>query len=133
MADMNIQARYNEICALSGLSEDVVRRVLKASRQSLAQSLKRGERATLPGICTMIPEIKNRLAVGGTSMTSYIKVKAKASNALASELDKANNMQNSDTEEDNNGIGKLNFVGTENGIEVPRPSSIRTTQISSLL
>ena len=65
MTGMNIQDRYDDIASKSGLSEEIVRRVLKASRESLAFSLKKGERATLPGICTFTPEIKNSINIGG--------------------------------------------------------------------
>ncbi|MBO5388684.1 MAG: hypothetical protein J6A59_11190 [Lachnospiraceae bacterium] len=57
MEGMTTQERYNDICKICGLSEDIVRRVLNAERQSVANSLKRGERATLVGRVTIRPEL----------------------------------------------------------------------------
>jgi len=130
MADMNIQERYSEISQFSGVSEEVVRRVLKACRKSLAASLKRGERATLPGICTMLPEVKNKIELGGTVMTSYIKVKAKASNSMESELEKLSQFDKNEDKNDDSALSKLNFINTD-GSE--KNKGIRTAQINALL
>ena len=130
MADMNIQDRYNEISEISGLSEEVIRRVLKACRQSLAKSLKRGDRATLPGICTMLPEIKNKVEIGGTTVTSYIKIKVKPSNAMASELEKISKFEKNISDEDNDSTLKLKFVDSSSS---DAESGIRIKQINALL
>lgn len=98
---MNLQQRYEDISKRSGFSEDVVRRVLKASRESLAYSLKHGEGATLPGIVKMVPELKEKIvdyslmncAESGVKTVRYIKVKACASSALETELDKLGNYE----------------------------------------
>ena len=138
MTGMNIQERYDDISKISGLSEEIIRRVFKATRQSLAKSLKQGERATLPGICTLTPELKNRIDIGGESMTTYIKLKASASSAMETELGKVSNFD-ATSEDDNvsseeNGLQRLRL--TEN-YEIPRyqpnRSQIRTTQINALL
>ena len=55
---MNITDRYEDIAKRSGFSEDIVKRILKATAQSLAHSLQQGETATLPGICRLTPNIK---------------------------------------------------------------------------
>jgi uncharacterized protein YfkK (UPF0435 family) len=86
MAGMSIQDRYDEICKLSGLSEEVVRRVFKATKQSIANSLRQGESSTVPGIVTITPEVRQKLNIGGQSVTRYIKLKAKASSAIESEI-----------------------------------------------
>ena len=49
MVGMTTQDRLNDICEISGLSEDIVRRVFDAERQSIVKSLRKGERATLIG------------------------------------------------------------------------------------
>lgn len=130
MLDMSIQERYNDICAISGLSEDIVRRVLSASRKSLTASLKKGRRATLPGICTMVPETRNKLNVGGDTVTRYIKIKSKPSNAMESELAKLSSFETSENK-DTEG-GKLNIVDSVDLFGQSK-SGIRTTQISALL
>ena len=131
MPDMSLQERYEDICKISGLSEDIVRRVLKASRQSLVKSAKRGQRSTLPGICTIIPELKHRVELGGTDVTSYIKLKAVASNALSSELDKLSKFEESKTDEDKDISGKLNYLTSPELTNYNR--GVRVTQISALI
>lgn len=86
MSGMTAQERYDEICKLSGMSEDVVRRVLAAEKESVINSLKRGERATLMGRCVMRPEIKKRFGVGG-SVETYIKVTVDAAPSLKTALE----------------------------------------------
>ena len=120
MSDMSLQERYEDICKISGLSEDIVRRVLKASRQSLAKSAKRGQRSTLPGICTIIPELKHKVEIGGLEMTSYVKLKAVPSNALSSELDKLSKFEETKEEKTDNSI-KLNY---SNGVRVNQISAL---------
>lgn len=138
MVGMNVQQRYDEISELSGLSEDVVRRVLKASRQSLVKSIKRGERATLPGICTILPELRTRVNIGGESVTNYIKLKATPSEALDTELRKNDRFETEDdlTEEQRlqeNNIRVLNLVNPELNSFGSEQPGVRTQQISALL
>jgi hypothetical protein len=112
---MNIQNRYEDISRLSGLSEDIIRRVLKASRQSLAESLKHGERATLPGICTLTPEVKYKCNIVTNEQTSFIKIKAKASNSMTSELDGVSTFITDSSDESNNETIGLNFANNNDG------------------
>lgn len=133
MADMSMQDRYNDIVKLSGLSEEIVRRVLKASRQSLAASLKRGDRATLPGICTMIPEERSKFDITNGEVMSFIKIKTKTSNAMASEIEKLSSFENSENVSDNKAPIELNLENAELGGKGSKNSGIRTTQISALL
>lgn len=138
MVGMNIQERYDDISAISGLSEDIIRRVFKATRESMAKSLKKGERATLPGICTIVPDLRQRLDIGGENVVSYIKLKASSSSALETELQKLNSFENEEDVQKKEDIEqerltKLNFSAEK----IPRYYSsdigIRTTQISGLL
>ena len=130
MADMSIQDRYNEISELSGFSEDVVKRVLKACRQSMAMSLKRGERTTLPGICTMTPELRNKIEVGSTTMTTYIKIKSKPSSSMSSELEKLGNFDKNKSNATNDSSDEsIKLTFSEDG----KDSGIRLTQINALL
>ena len=82
---MTVQERYNDICKISGLSEEIVRRVLNAERESVINSLKRGENATLIGRCIMKPRIEESILVGGGSGKN-IKVKAEVAQSLKSTL-----------------------------------------------
>lgn len=129
MTGMNIQDRYDDICKTSGLSEEVVRRVLKAARQSLVKSIKNGERATLPGIVTITPSFKNKIDIGGNSMTQSVKLKAKPSASLETDL---NNITEfiQDVCEDNTALSRLNIKNPE---LVTAPEGIITNQIDALL
>ena len=140
MADMGIQDRYDDICARSGLSEEIIRRALKASRESLAQSLKKGERATLPGICTMIPEIRHRIdhssELGGT-VTKYTKVKAIPSSAMETEMEKIQQFNTTTIDEalkieEEEVMQKLNFLDAGK-VNNPKTYGVRTAQINALL
>lgn len=57
MVGMNAKQRIDDICAISGLSEDIVRRVMSAERESIIRSLKRGERSALLGRAVIRPRI----------------------------------------------------------------------------
>lgn len=129
MTGMNIQDRYNDICKTSGLSEEVVRRVLKAARQSLVKSIKNGERATLPGIVTITPSFKNKIDIGGNSMTQSVKLKAKPSASLETDLNNITEFVQ-DVCEDNTALSRLNIRNPE---LVTAPEGIITNQIDALL
>lgn len=73
MNGMTTQERLDDICKISGLSEDIVRRVFDAERQSIAKSLRKGERATLIGRCVIRPELRSKIEIGGKSV-QYIKL-----------------------------------------------------------
>lgn len=145
-SSIGIQERYDDISKISGLSEDIIRRVLKASRQSIVKSLKSGERATLPGICTFTPELRDKINYKAESKSEviqkYVKIKAKASPALDTELGKLqkfndNNNSEDDTSSEDNGIAKLNFVGKNKSFEslryTPSSDGVITKQINALL
>jgi nucleoid DNA-binding protein len=142
MAGMSIQERYDDIAAISGLSEEIIRRVYKATRQSVVKSLKKGERATIPGICTFTPELKDKINYKtqdeGNVLTKYIKVKASASPALDTELEKVNNFINAEDEEERLkreeiGMSRLNLINHELPRYNPNSDGVLTTQISALL
>jgi hypothetical protein len=138
MSEMSLQERYDEVSSISGLSEDIIRRVYKATKESMAQSLKRGERATLPGICTITPEIKSKINYKEGVVSNYIKLKAKPSTAMESELDRLNNFDIADNKEkeqaEEEGLKKLNYMTPELKTYSYRSSDgIRTKQISALL
>jgi len=111
-AGISIQQRYDEIAKISGLSEPIVRRVLKASRESLVLSLRKGEKATLPGICSITPEIRNKLSVG-LQNDKYIRLKARASSALDTEFKAMGGFEKSEEDICEEISQKLNLV--ENG------------------
>lgn len=83
---LTTQERLEDISERCGLSIEVCRRVLKAESESVVESLKHGERATLIGRVTLRPELKQKITIGG-SIENCIKVKADVSAALESGLD----------------------------------------------
>lgn len=85
MNGMTTQERLDDICKISGLSEDIVRRVFDAERQSIAKSLRKGERATLIGRCVIRPEIRSKIEIGGTSVR-YIKLSSSVAASMESLL-----------------------------------------------
>lgn len=113
MNGMTVQERYDDICKKSGLSEEIVRRVISAERESLKESLIKGERATLMGICTLYPHMKTKLEVGG-EISKHIRASATVSTSLANEL-----------------CTKNSFVKQEDNTE--NEKGIRLRQIPSLI
>lgn len=100
MLGMTTQERIEDICNRSGLSEDIVRRVMNAEKESIAKSLRKGERANLIGRVVIRPEIKRRLVVGGEFET-YIKLNATAAASLEAMLDDLSSFEVATIEEDN--------------------------------
>lgn len=142
MTGMSIQERYDDIANMSGLSEEIIRRVFKATRQSMVKSLKKGERATIPGICTFTPELKDKINYKADSekdvLTKYIKIKASASPALGTELEKLGDFDNRKEDErlakEELGMSRLNFITNESLPRYnPNSDGIITNQISALL
>lgn len=134
MVDMNIQDRYLDIAEISGLSEDIVRRVLRASKQSLCKTLAQGKTATLPGICTMDAELRERLSkTNSLEVVDYVRVKVKPSASM--EADLQGMMSKSSKDINSNGLtiqkSELTFVqdNDSNGSDV----GIRLKQINALL
>ena len=135
MSDMGIQDRYDDISKISGISEEVIRRVYKATAESLAQSLKRGERATLPGICTMIPEIRHRLEEGGESVRYYTKIKCQPSSSMEHKLSNIQGFVTAKVDDLDSEIGleRLNFENPNQKSFESKPIGVRTTQIRALM
>lgn len=78
---MTVNERITDIGKRTGLSEEIIRRVLTAETESVIESLKKGERATLINRCSFTPSLKTRLKVGG-ELETYIKVSAKPSTII---------------------------------------------------
>ena len=116
MNGMSVQERYNDIVKRSGLSEAVVKRVLIATRESIKESLIKGERATIMGIAVFYPKIKTRLQVGG-KVKQFIGAGAQISTSMVNELEGYQTFQEDTTPEAEN----------------KEPEGIRLKQISALM
>jgi hypothetical protein len=95
---MNVKERIEDISSRCGMSEDIIRRVLDAERESIVESLKKGERATLIGRCTLVPELVQGLNVNG--ITLEIRIKANPSRALSNEFEGMNGFTQEQDEEE---------------------------------
>lgn len=87
---MTVQERLEDISNISGYSKDVVHTVLKACMTSLVKSLRIGERATLPGICTLNPSIGSKLKVsesGPAVLSNQVSIKSSVSKSLMTKLE----------------------------------------------
>ena len=93
MIGMTTQERIEDICKLSGLSEDIVRRVMDAEKKSIVKSLRRGERANIIGRAVIRPEVKRKLAIGGEFET-YIKLNATAASSLEAMMEDLESFEN---------------------------------------
>ena len=99
MKGMTTQERIEDICRLSGLSEEVVRRVFDAERISIANSLRKGERATLIGRCVIRPEIRSRIEIGG-EQARYIKLHSSVAASMEALLKDLSSFEVTDDEQD---------------------------------
>lgn len=67
---MTKTARVEDIANRCGYSIEVVNAVLKAEKESTIDSLKRGEKVTLPGRCLISPVMKTRPAYVNGQLTT---------------------------------------------------------------
>lgn len=112
---MNITDRYEDIAKRSGFSEDVVKRILKATAQSLASSLQKGESATLPGICRLAPNVKYKPDLTTFEYENILRIKATALESLVKQVatefefenEDVNPMENMDVSE------RLKFINDQ--------------------
>lgn len=88
MGKMTVSERYADIAKRSGISEAVVQRVLAAQTESAVDTLKKGESVTIPGLCTIVPELRQGISrdIGGFKEGKYIKVKASVLHSLQSRM-----------------------------------------------
>jgi len=110
---MTVKERIQDIMDICGLSEDIVRRVLAAERESIKKSLRRGEKATLIGRCTITPELRTKLRKDG-SFGKYVKLSVEINGSLAAEFEGL-----SEFEKDDKPVEEI-------------PEGVRIMQISSL-
>lgn len=116
MVGMTTQDRLDDICAISGLSEDIVRRVFDAERQSIVKSLRKGERATMIGRCVIRPEIRTKIEIGG-EIKQFIKLYSNVAASMEAYLSDLTDFEVDDTDYDPNKL----------------PDGIMITQIPSLV
>ena len=99
MQGATTQQRINDICRRTGLTENVVRRVIDAECESVAESLSKGERVNIIGRCTIYPEISS--VIENSKLKYFIRLKAKATKSLEEKVRsiKVTEEANTDTNE----------------------------------
>lgn len=102
---MTLQERYEDIEQRSGLSEAIVRRVIAAQAESIAVSLAKGEKATVPQICQVEPVVRHKMKIENSELTeaSYFRLKVKPLVSLQERVSKLEETVKEDskiTEED---------------------------------
>lgn len=102
MKEMTTQERYNDICRRSGLSEQIVRSVIKAETESAVESIKKGYSITFPGRCVAYPSISlNNVVKNGRLVTEKsIRVKMKPTNSFLANFDGITEFEEVNEEED---------------------------------
>lgn len=85
---MTVKERVEDISKRTGLSEEIVRSVIDAECESLAESLLRGERSPLLGRCICIPLMKHKLVAGDNvpNIENRLSVKIIPSKSLIDRL-----------------------------------------------
>ena len=133
MVGMTTQERIDDICKISGLSEDIVRRVMDAEKKSIIKSLRKGERATLIGRAVIRPEMKNKInpmgPEGKPCWETYIKLSASPASSLESSLKDLDKFEAPVVEGESNEaiIARLKEQREANN------EQIRTNQITALM
>jgi len=84
---MTVNERLEDISRISGFSVEIIRKIQKAELESIVKSLKRGERATLIGRCTIEPCIRQKIKPG-KGVVNYVKLRASVSHVISDELEK---------------------------------------------
>lgn len=95
---MTAQERIEDISKRSGFSVDICRRVLNAEAESIINSLRKGERATLSGRVTLRPEMRQRMGLN-CQVENVVKVKAEISSVIEAALSDVKEFEASDIKE----------------------------------
>lgn len=116
MARMDTKSSIEDICKRCGLSEEIVRRVQKAETEHIIYCLEHGMKANLPGRGTYVPNMRQKLMVGGV-MEGYVKPRFLISSIITDAMQSVNEYKRSEGEEEDERL----------------PEEIITMQIESLI
>ena len=95
---MTVTERIIDIQKRTGLSENIIRFLLKAETDSVINSLKKGEKATLIGRCTFTPVKKSKLDIGG-NLNTCLRVSVKASTKIENILRETEDFENNEDQD----------------------------------
>lgn len=99
MNGMTVNERLEDIKRRTGYSENVIRAVLNAEAESILDSLKRGERATMIERVTIVPSLETKFNLNGTK-TTYIDAKPKLLSTMKTKLAAFDRFERTEGEED---------------------------------
>lgn len=117
--------RVADISKRCNYSEDIVNAVLKAERESMIESLKRGERVTLAGRVIVDPIIRRKMAYtneGKLTSIPYVSATSKPLGSVLDELAESKEFVYDETLEEEN----------ENIEAILKANKIQVVQIASL-
>lgn len=97
-----IAERMQDICNRSGLSMEIVQRVMIARADSILDDLKNGLRVVDYGVSSMTPYTTNKLCVGG--MGKYVGVKCEVSPRIIDALNSVENYTIDESDDDNGNV-----------------------------
>lgn len=113
MAKMTLQHRYEDIARRCGLSENVVKRVLSAQADSVIDSLKEGESATVPLLCTLKPQMRKGMFVNeGMTERNYIKIKATPLDSLRNRMEQVEKYSDTEDEDEVDDFIRVAQIGS---------------------
>ena len=114
---MTITDRYSDVAKRTGLSEDIIREVYRATKESLIDSLNRGESATLPGICILRLGHVEGMGFDEDNQIvgiEYKKVRIRPVKSFEDIL----NRETEEVEIDNEAVEELNYVKEDSEMNV---------------
>lgn len=100
-----IAERMQDIVERSGLSMDIVQRVMSARADSILDDLMSGMRVVDYGVCSLTPYTTKKLSVGGVG--NHVGVKCDVSPRIVEAL---NNVDNYEVDESDDDRGSIRVV-----------------------
>jgi hypothetical protein len=97
-----IPERIQDICNRSGLSADIVKRVLSARADSIMDDLMHGMRVVDYGVCSLKPEVTKKIGIGG--MKDYVSVTCSVSPKIIDTLNSIEGYKVDDTDDDRGSV-----------------------------
>lgn len=107
---MTMQERLDDIVIRSGISETIVRQVLKASADSCVESIRSGETVIMPFICKMRP-IMRRKVVGTGETKTVLDVRADPVAGFSKRLEDVESLKGTMEEEEDINIRRVQLDG----------------------
>lgn len=95
---MNRKEQIEDIKQRTGISETIIREVFRGTRESLIESLKRGEVYNIYGICSFTTSDRVKIDVETQSKKDYKTVQVHPSPSLKDDVNKSNEQNSTENE-----------------------------------